>query len=208
MHNNGMRTWRAGQPQAEPQHGASELKFTPTRSRRQCRVTVTPSRVLNVYCWHSAETRARFALRTLLSDPEIPNSRSPDSRRIIISRFGPGRELESGIPAGNPGRNPRSPIRPKSGSRESPIPDSAKIGKWDSPIPDSAGIGGKQGRFGRDRESGSRWRRPGDFLVCLLTRLQVHWTMPVEGCHCATVTLAAAAGRGRGVHSVSALYYY
>jgi hypothetical protein len=86
---------------------------------------------------------------------EIPNSRSPDSR------FG----RESG--------------------RESPIPDSAKIGNRpggipgpdsrESPIPDSAGIG-KQGlpvsRFGRDRESGSRWRRAGDFKFL------------VSGCQC------------------------
>ena len=43
------------------------------------------------------------------SDPEIPNSRFPDSR------FG----RESGILAGNRGGNPRFPIR-----RESPIPES------------------------------------------------------------------------------------
>jgi hypothetical protein len=43
------------------------------------------------------------------ADPEIPNSRFPDSR------FG----RESGILAGNRGGNPRFPIR-----RESPIPDS------------------------------------------------------------------------------------
>ena len=46
-------------------------------------------------------------------DPEIPNSRSPDSR------FG----RESG--------------------RESPIPDSAGIGKQESPIPDLAGNGNR-----------------------------------------------------------------
>ena len=59
-----------------------------------------------------------------------------------------------------------------------PIPDLAGnrglppgIGGGESPIPDSAGIGKQRipvSRFGRDRESGSRWRRAGDFLVWLL----------------------------------------
>jgi hypothetical protein len=163
-------------------------EFTPTRSRRQCRVTVTPSRVLHVCCWHSAETRARFALRALfkLSDPEISNSRSPDSRF--------GRELESGIPAGNRVGNPRFPIpsRPKSGSRESPIPDSAKIGKWG--FPDS--------RFGAIRPgpgigvpmAGRGF--PGLLVDATSSSLDDHdasasGRLPL--CHTAAVTLAAAA---------------
>jgi hypothetical protein len=75
-----------------------------------------------------------------------------------------GQRPESPIPvppipdlAGNWGGNPRFPIRPKSGNGESPFPraDSAGTGKQGSPV----------SRLGRDRESGSRWRRAGDFLV-------------------------------------------
>jgi hypothetical protein len=50
------------------------------------------------------------------ADPEIPNS-----RRSPHSRFQVGRELESGVPAGNRGGIPRFPMRPKSGIGESPI---------------------------------------------------------------------------------------
>ncbi len=85
----------------------------------------------------------------------IPDSRLgiPDSRLgIPDSRLGiPDSRL--GIPDSRFGQNREN--------GESPIPNSAGIGKQGIPP------GRAVSRFGRDRESGTRWRRAGDFLVCM-----------------------------------------